>query len=370
MGKPLVAHYGDEWVGTFNETRRLVQRVFRTESEVFMIPGVGTTGLEMGIRSCFSAGDTVVAAINGPFGENLARIAQLNGMKVERVTVPLGEPVGPAEVRDALDRSRAAGVLCVHVDTMVGVRNPVPEIGKMVGERGGIFVVDAVSSLGGEELPVDDWGIDICGSAVQKCLGTPPGLAVVSVSAKAWGAMETRREKDKGWYFDLLNWRKMTAEWADWHPHISTMPVSIVLALRESLKEILEEEGLDKAIERHREVGRVMRRGLASLGFRVVREECAANAVTTAYTPAGIEPDEVVAFLRQRHNIQISKFLGAGAPKAIRVGHMGCSASLRAALPVLFGIEELMRARGFDVRLEPGLVETGDSGEVSKARKT
>jgi alanine-glyoxylate transaminase/serine-glyoxylate transaminase/serine-pyruvate transaminase len=348
MGKRLVAHYGKGWVEIFYETRDLVQRVFRTENEVYLIPGTGTTGLEMGIRSCFCEGDKVLVVINGTFSSNLAKFARLNGVEVERLELTWGEPVPLEEVEKALDRSAATGIICTHVETMLGVRNPVREIGEMARRKGVVFLLDAVSSLGGEEVAVDDWGLDICVTATQKCLGIPPGLALVSVSEKAWKAMETRKEANRGWYFDLLQWRKVTKELADWHPHPATLPVSLVLALRESLEQIFE-EGLENVLERHKEVAGFVRRGLGNLGFRVVPDEYAANTVTTAYTPAGIEPEEIIDFLLERFNIQISKFLGKNAPKAIRVGHMGPAACMRAALPVLMGVQEFMQGKGFEV---------------------
>ena len=361
MGKPLIAHYGNEWVEIFEETVTLVQRVFRTSSEVFMIPGTGTTGLEMATRSCFSVGDRVVVLTNGPFGENLARMASFNGLEVVKAKLEWGDPMTPDWVEKALDGSAAVGIICTHVDTMVGVRNPAQHIGEIARRRGALFILDAVSSLAGEELATDEWGVDLCCSATQKCLGAPPGLALVSVSAKAWQAMENRKDKHKGWYFDFLNWRKVAREWADWHPHPATMPASVVLALRESLKEILEEEGLEQAVQRHKEVASVVRRALGRLGLRVVPDQYAANTVTTAYTPDGIEPEEIQEFIRQRHNIQISRFLGDDVPKAIRVGHMGTAARLTSALPVILGIEEFMRRRGFDVNLGADLLEAAQA---------
>lgn len=205
------------------------------------------------------------------------------------------------------------------------------------------LVVDAVSSLGGLELDVDGWGIDVCISASQKCLGAPPGLVLISVSDSAWAAMEDRRSSIPSWYLNLLRWKEFADRFPDYQPYFITMAVNNVLALRRSMEAILE-EGLGACVARHQLVGRAFRQSLMAMGLTPVGDERFASGIVSVFkVPEGHSSKEIVRFLRDEFGIQVAPGLRELADTTVRVGHMGPGAEMTRILPVLFGIEEWLR---------------------------
>jgi alanine-glyoxylate transaminase/serine-glyoxylate transaminase/serine-pyruvate transaminase len=183
-------------------------------------------------------------------------------------------------------------------------------------------MVDAVSSLGGVLVEVDAWGIDLCPSASQKCLGATPGLAPVSVSAKAWKMIDRSDAKAHGWYTNLQVWREFARDWGDWHPTPVTMPVSIANGLLVSLEQLLA-EGIDARVRRYKSLALRLRSGLREAGMQPFTPDEALNPVlTAAYPPDDIDSGRVMDYLLNEHHIQISSGLGALKSKIFRIGHM------------------------------------------------
>ncbi len=325
MGGPVQAHYGPEWTGIYNETRGLLKQVFRTESDVHILVGSGSGGLDAAIGSLTAPGERAIVGLNGFFGDRLAQICEGYGLEVVPVRAPLGKPLQAAHFAEALSRNPDVAVLAaVHLETSTAVLNPIVEIASLGHERGVPVVVDAVSSLGGVPLAMDEWKIDICVTASQKCLGAPPGLAPVAISQRAWEVMDSKPGRSHGWYLNLQTWRKFAQDWGEWHPFPVTMATNNVLALRASLKSLLA-DGLERRIERYTDLARRLRKGVRALGLEpLTPDDQLAPVLTAVYGPEAVHTGKIVRYLHAEHGLKISGGLGEGlAGRIFRVGHMG-----------------------------------------------
>lgn len=352
MGSPLVAHYGREWTEFYNETIRLMKKVFQTsEGDVFLIPGSGSAGLDAAIGSVLSNRRKALVLINGFFGRRLLHIAKAYTNKIETIDFELGKPVVPARVEKVLANNEdIEAVLAVHCETSTGVVNPIKEIGKICRKFGVLLIVDAISSLAGMDLKTDKWDIGICVSASQKCLAAPPGISPVAVKQRAWDLIE---EFDSpGWYLNLRTWKEFSIKWAEWHPFPVTMPVNNILALRRSLEKILE-EGLENRFQRHERVSSFLRQGLQNIDFELFPEVgYYSSTVTSVKADPRISVGQLLEFLKENFEIKIAGSPGELKGKIFRIGHMGPGATLDSVIPLLFAIEEALRDAG--VRVEVG----------------
>ena len=350
MARPLLPHYGEEWLEIYNETLRALKRVFQTDQDIFLIPGSGSAGLEAAIGSLVGDGSRALILSNGFFGERLAAVARAYTSNVQVITGELDRPIPPERLGEALRAEEVKLVAAVHCETSTGVLNPIRDYGELCRQHGAILVVDAISSLGGMELRFDEWGLGICVSASQKGLEAPPGLALVAISQAAWA--QITRSSSPGWYLNLRTWREFAARWADWHPYPVTLPISLVFALKRSLENILD-EGLADRFARHARWAALLRRGLKNLGFELFAPEgYHANTVTTALSNSVITAEELIRFLREEQGILIGGGIDELRGKVFRIGHMGPQATPEMILPLLWGIEEALRAAGAAV--EPG----------------
>jgi alanine-glyoxylate transaminase/serine-glyoxylate transaminase/serine-pyruvate transaminase len=344
LGGPIRAHYGTEWTAIHNETLRLLQQVMRTENQVFLLPGSGNTGNDAAIGSLLREGDKVVVGTNGMFGDRLVEIARAYGAEVIEIKADPGTPLPPDEFAEALQQHPdAALVAVVHLETSTGVLNPARAIAQTARSAGVPVMLDAVSSLGGTELPVDEWRIDVCASASQKCLSAPAGLAMVAVSRAMWSQIE--RPRARGWFMNLNVWRHYAREWADWHPHPGTMPTNVVLALRQGLRELVA-DGLDQRLMRYRSLAKRLRTGLVELGMPlVVPDEFSAPVLTAVWVPEGTTSTEIVAYVMREHGIQITRGFGALRDRVCRIGHMGSQVDEALIDALLAALRDFMRKR-------------------------
>jgi alanine-glyoxylate transaminase/serine-glyoxylate transaminase/serine-pyruvate transaminase len=325
MGTPVQAHYGHEWTAVYNETRELLKDVFRTQGDVHILVGSGSAGLDAAIGSMAAPGETIVVGRNGFFGQRLVEIGRHYALNVVTVDATPGEALDPSAVDDALARHpEAAALAVVCLETSTTVVNPIAGISAVARRHNRPLIVDAVSSLGGVPLEMDEWGIDICISASQKCLGAPPGLAPVAVSPRAWEVMASKPRRGHGWYLNLENWQRYADSWGDWHPYPVTMPTSNVLALRAGLRSLLA-EGLEARIRRYTSLALRLREGVRRLGLRpFTPDDSLAPVLTAVYAPEGVRSNEIVRYLLEAHQIKISGGLGPELGERIfRIGHMG-----------------------------------------------
>jgi alanine-glyoxylate transaminase/serine-glyoxylate transaminase/serine-pyruvate transaminase len=325
MGQQVRPHYGAEWTADYNETRDLLKQVFKTEGEVHILSGSGSAAIDAAIGSLTTSGEAVVVGNNGFFGDRLEEICAGYGLKVTRVSAPLGERLDPDSFRQAFGMDpRPALVALVYLETATAVINPVREIAAVANEFGVPIVVDAVSALGGMPLAMDEWGIDICASASQKCLGAPPGLGPIAVAPRAWKIMESKADRGHGWYLNLETWRRFSDEWGRWHPHPVTVATSNIYALRVGLRKLLE-EGIEQRVKRYTKLALRLRKGVRALGMEpLTPDDQLAPVLTAVFAPDGVVIGELVGYLREEHGIMISGGLGEGLKdRVFRVGHMG-----------------------------------------------
>ncbi len=360
MGQPIIAHYGADWVPIYQETISLLQYAFDTPDWVVMIPGSGTTGLDAAVGSLLARGDKVLVLTNGAFGDRLKAIAKSYLLDVHVLASPTLQPTPLDQVEQKLAEGGFQAVLMIHHETSSGVLNPVKDVAALCRRFDVPFVVDAVSSLGIAELNTHDWGIDLCISASQKGLESPPGLALVAISERAWQIMRAKAPLGHGFYLDLLTWRKFIENWGDWHPSVVTMPTGVILALRASLEK-LKQEGLEQRIARYRRVARAVRTGLAAMGFELLVEDgWAATGITAIKPPAGIDPGDIQAHLLEKHNIAIARGSGEWSDVALRIGHMGSGMQPDHIIPLFMGLEETLCNLGHSVERGSSLVGLPD----------
>lgn len=349
IGRPVVPHYGAEFVAVYNRCIDLFKIVFQTQSDVFLIVGPGTASLDAALGSALPDGARVLVPGNGYFGTRMADMCRAHRAEVDLVEFPIGQAIDPDEVRRrfAVAAEPYDAVAWVHHETSTGVLNPVAEVAAIAREHGALTIIDAVASLGGVDLQVDAWGVDLCVSVANKCLAAPPGVSAITVSPRAWDAIDAN-PSSRSWYLDLRTWRSYREDWAAWHPYPTTVASNVIDAINTSLEQILE-EGLDVRIRRTAEAAAATRGRLGEMGFEMFVDEDVASPVTTAVrTHAELPAAALVSYLVER-SIFISGGLDDLAGKIFRIGHMGRSIE-RAEVELLLGeIENALRDAGVAV---------------------
>ncbi|MGV8027066.1 MAG: pyridoxal-phosphate-dependent aminotransferase family protein [Anaerolineaceae bacterium] len=323
MGSAVEPHYGDVWVEKNRQVLEILKEIFNTNGDVFLMVGSGTCAIDAAFGSTLQTGERILIGNNGYFGDRLVSIAQHNGLDVVETKAEWGQELDPEAIKRILQRDPSIkAVAVVHGETSTTVLNPIREIGPIVREEGRLFIVDAVSSLGGVPFEMDAWCIDVCASATQKCLGSPPGLGPIALNERAWKSIDRLKIGEHGWYSDLRIWRQYAQEWGDWHPSPVTMATNNVNALLVSLTQ-LKNEGIPVRMERYRQLAVQLREGMRKAGMPPFTSDEKLNPVLTAgYAPSGVDSAEIVHFLLREYAIQISGGLGALKSTIFRIGHM------------------------------------------------
>lgn len=357
LGSPVLRHYGPGWMEIYNETIALLRQFFKTKNDIFIVPGPASALLEMAIGSLVGTGEKVILGCNGFFGERLNEIARGYGAVIVPFTAPLGKPLDPQVLRRLLAENPDVQVVAlVHHETSTTVLNPLRELAAVVREAGKVLVVDAVSSLAGVEICVDDWGIDVCATSPNKCLEAVPGVGFISVSPRAWELVDRQSGTGHGWYLSLKTWRKSIQEWGSWHPSPVTVPASNVLAALTSMRKIVS-IGPEVHIAKYARVSRMVRKGLENLGFEMfVPEAFAAPIATAVKARPEFEVAELINWLAEERNIAIGGGLGELSGKIFRVGHLGKAAEREYLLDFLVAMEEFLRYKGINVPVGASLV--------------
>ncbi|NPV84428.1 MAG: alanine--glyoxylate aminotransferase family protein [Anaerolineae bacterium] len=324
MGKPVRVHYGPEFTQIYKETIAMLKPVFGTQqADVFLLVGPGTAGNDAAIGSALSSGEKIIVGVNGFFGERLKLIAENYNLQVITVASAWGTPLDPQSFADAIrSHPDAKAIAVVHLETSTTILNPIVEIGQLAKQHGLLYIVDAVSSLGSMAFDMDGWGIDLCVSATQKCLGALPGLAPIAVSPYAWEVIDRNPNKGHGFLLNLQTWRYYTNEWSDWHPFPITMTAHTVMALRAALIS-LQTEGIENRQERYRRLALRLREGLRRIGLPpFTPDDLMTPVITAGCAPQGVPAGKLVAYLSEEHHIKISTGLGPLRDTIFRIGHM------------------------------------------------
>jgi len=326
MARPMVPHYGADWTAYYNETLRLLGRVFLTDGRIFPIPGSGSAALDAAVASLLGGDGRLLVLSNGFFGERVAEIARSHDPDTAVYEVPIDRPITPAVLERALaENEPITAVAMVHSESSSGLLNPVRDLVAACRSRGLLTVVDAISSLGGAELRMDEWGIDVCVSASQKCLEGPPGIGLVGVGTNAWERMRTHRVR--GWYLNLRTWADYADKWADWHPFPVTLAVLAFRGLRRGIEGILG-EGLEARWQRHADMARWALERIEPAGYEpVFAPELASPTILALRPPEGLDVDGTLGSLKLDYHILVAEGMGAFKGRAFRVGNMGPQAT-------------------------------------------
>ncbi len=337
--RPMLGHLDPEFLALLDETCERLRLVFRTGNALtFPVSATGSGGMEAAFVNFVRPGDPVVIGVNGLFGARMCETARRLGAEVVTVEAPWGEPLDPEAVLAAHDSP--AIIALVHAETSTGVRNEIGPIGN--GKRDALLLVDMVTSLGGIDVDVDGWNVDVAYSGSQKCLGVPPGLAPITVGDRA---RQRLVERPSSWYFDLgLLSRYVDAREGRAYHH--TAPVSMIYALHAGLGTLLE-EGLESSWARHQSCGRLLQDGLVSMGMRLVAPvEHRLPQLTTVWVPddlvPGCEEADVRRMLLDDFGIEIGAGVGPLAGKAWRIGCMGHTARRRNVTLLLAALGEVL----------------------------
>ena len=348
LSLPVMGHLDPTFFQVMDDVCEMLRMVFHTTNFMTVpISSTGTGAMETACANIIEPGDSILVCRNGYFGIRLADIAERCGATVHVMDTPWGKAVDPQMLKDELKKRpglKAVGV--VHAETSTGVLSDMKELVDVIHESGALAIVDAVTSLGGHEVRMDDWGIDVCYSATQKCLGAPPGLAPISLSSAAMDVVAKRPSKVQSFYFNL---KDLEAYWNQTRAYHHTSPINMTYALREALRMVME-EGQENRINRHARVAAALRAGAEALGLSLLAEEGhRLNPLTTLSIPEGIEDAKVRRALLNDYDIEIGGGLGEFAGKAWRVGLMGESARERNVFALLSALETILSKEGYEV---------------------
>lgn len=321
MAQPLVGHLDPAFIQMMEEIKAMLRSVFLTKNEMtFPVSGTGSAGMEFCFVNLIEPGDAVVIGINGVFGTRMADVAERCGARVTKVEAPWGQIIEPGQIADALKKVRPKFVAMVHAETSTGAATPVEEISRLTHDAGALFVLDTVTSLGGYPLKIDEWGVDAVYSGTQKCLSCPPGLAPVSLNARALAAASQRKKKVQSWYLDV---NMLASYWGQDRVYHHTAPITMNYGLHEGLRLILD-EGLEKRWQRHEQNYLALKKGLAARGLELASQPghqlWPLNAVRV---PEGVDEAAVRKKMLADFNTEIGAGLGPLKGKIWRVGLMG-----------------------------------------------
>jgi aspartate aminotransferase-like enzyme len=341
----------DEFQEFYEQTLDMLAQVFQTTNQVIPLPGSGRSGLESAITSVLEPGDGTLTIANGQFGDLAMRIVNGLGGKADAFQAPWGTPID----LDAFAAKLASGayklVTMVHNETSTGAVYQAGEVSRLAHEHGALFLLDGVSSLGGADMPTDTWKVDLAVSCNHKAIGAPIGHAYVAVSERAWGVMEQRHAPCGTIFGNLLTWKAQPDETATGgrtlkRPQGVFSAVHLFYALHEALAMILE-EGLPPRFARHQLNAAAFRAGITALGLQMIaRPEVASPTVTCVCLPDGISSKEFLHYFRQDHGLATLPGLGDYRPRAVRVGHMGVTATPRNILHALHAFDSVLTRLG------------------------
>lgn len=316
----MVHHRTDEFGESLARVLEGLQYVYQTRNQVMLLTSSGTGAMEAAITNCFSPGDKVVAFSGGKFGERLVELADHFGLNTIAIEHGWGENADPADLEKALaENPDTKGVLLTQSETSTGVVNDVKAFAGIVTKTDALFLVDAISGLGAVDLKTDEWGIDLCISGSQKGLMTPPGLAFVSVSDKAWKAIDTARLPR--YYFCFKAARAAQTKDPPQTPY--TPAITLVQAMDVAIR-MIKEEGLENVFARHRLFARATQAAVEALGLKfVASDRSRANVCTSVWAPEVIKSGDLVKFLRGNFGVSIAGGQGKLKGKIFRLGHVG-----------------------------------------------
>ena len=350
MMTPVIGYGEAPFLPVIDGISSMLSEVFKTKESLCMaLSATGSAGVEAGMISLLEEGDTAIIGSYGFFCQRMAEMARRQGATVIEVKGEWGKALPPEAISEELKKHRSVKLIgMVHAETSTGIKQPLDQIAKLAIEHDALFVVDAVTSLSGSNIEVDNWGIDYISSGSQKCLSVPPGLAPCAVSPKAMAAIKSRNQPPRSWYLDL---ELISNYWGKDHVYHHTVPMSMLYALYEGLRLVLE-EGMEERIARHERNAAALRAGLEALGLRVISDENhRLPQITPVEIPVGIDEAAVRGILTDEYKTEISRGLGEFAGKIWRIGLMGETSNAGNVMFLLNALERILPKQGYEVPL-------------------
>lgn len=349
-------------VDVLDATLIKMRDIYQTENEIVAVPGSGRVGMQAAINSLIESGDKVLCIVAGIFGGWMREMVQRVGGKAVEFPVEWGRNIDLKQVEAVLGEGGFKAMTVVHNETTTGCMYPIKELGKLAKKYDILFIVDTVSSLGGTDIKTDEWGLDINTAASHKCLAAPIGLAILSVSKRAWEVMAGRKAPATDFSYDLYRWKTM------WIPperggdmifgfrrQPITMPVHTIFALQEAVKMALE-EGIENRFRRHHIAGKAVREAVRAIGLEIFpEEEIASDTVTAIRVPEGIDCRKIMDVMKEKYGVMISAGIEKLMASTWRIGHMGMTASPDFLLPTLRAFEGALKEVGFLKKIGMGV---------------
>jgi aspartate aminotransferase-like enzyme len=347
MAHPILHHRTPAYEALLTEVREGLKVLFQTTEEVLLFTASGTGGMEAAVVNTLSPGEKALVIRGGKFGERWGEICQAYGVNFTPIDVPYGKAVDPGLVAAALEKDpQIAVVFSTHSETSTGVLHDIKAIAGVVRKTPALLAVDAITSLGVVDVPMDDWGLDVVVAGSQKALMLPPGLVMVGVSRKAWTVVE--RSRLPKFYFDFAAEQKHLLK----NQSHFTPAISLVVGLRETLR-MIRSEGLPNIFRRHERLAAAMRAGITALGLELFAER-PSPAVTAVRVPTGLDGGAIMKTLQKRHGVIIAGGQGSMKGKIFRLATMGY-ADASDVVVALSALERTLAEVGYPVKLGDGI---------------
>ena len=335
-----VGHLDPVFIELMNEVQSLLRYVWQTDNKITIpVSGTGSAAMEAAVANTVEPGDSVLVGCNGYFGLRMVDMASRYGANVTRMTAPWGTAFDLGTIRTAMEASRPRVLGLVHAETSTGARQPLEGVRELCDEFDCLLLIDTVTSMGGVELFLEEWGVDAAYAGTQKCLSCPPGLGPLTLGPRVLERLEKRTAPVPNWYLDMSLVGKY---WGSERTYHHTAPINMNYGLREALR-LIAEEGLEQRWERHRATARMFWDGLAEMGlFCHVEEEIRLPSLTTVRVPDGVDSGAVARTLLNEYNIEIAGGLGELAGKVWRVGLMGFNSRPENVLLLLAALKDVL----------------------------
>lgn len=352
--KPVIHHRTPQYRKILTEVVDGMKYVLGTENNVYVIGASGTGAMEMAVANTVNAGDKIIVASIGVFGDRWEAIAKVYGANIVKIAAEWGTAVKPAELKKALDENPdAVAVFTTLNETSTGVYNDIEAFGKLTVNHKALLVVDGISGIGAQPFYMDKWNVDIIAVGSQKGLMIPPGLAYVAASKKAWAVIENC--KSPKFYFDMKKYEKAaTKEKMPDTPFTSA--VSLVCQQAAALK-LIKEEGIEKVWERHEKLSKAVREGIKALGLELFAKENPAVVLCSVVVPEGIDGKALMKKIRDEYGISMAGGQGKMEGKLLRIGTLGYTDRFDAVMGVA-AAEMALKDMGAKIEIGKGVKRT------------
>ncbi len=344
MAQPIVNHRGPAFGEILEETTAMMSEVFQTNNPSYLLTGSGTAAMETAVGNTIQKGDKVINVVGGKFGQRFQQITEKFGGESIEITVPWGQAVDPEVVKSVLEEHDDVKALTmIHNESSTAVVQPIKEIGKIMNDYDSLFIVDTVSSLAGDTVEVDNYGIDVCLSGSQKCIAAPPGMSAITFGDDAWNVIN--KNDTPNYYLDMKSHLKYIKKDPAQTPY--TPSVSLTFAMNEALSMVLE-EGLKNRVKRHHIGAEATRNAAEALGLELfAREGDRSNTLTGIKMPEGITDQQLRGTMRNKYNVDIGGGQDHLKGNVFRIAHMGIIGLPELAITFTY-LEMTLKEFGFE----------------------